>query len=68
MTCWRENFNLQLVIDVGNILDYMYKYVTKKEFSLTSQWNGLIQRIIIQSIGRVQSATISLKTNAKASW
>ena len=26
---WRKKIDIQLVIDIGNLLDYMFKYVTK---------------------------------------
>ena len=68
MLFWRANFNILLVIDIGNILDYMWEYATNHEWSLTRQVNCLIQSIMVQSLVSGQEVTMALKINGKAYW
>jgi hypothetical protein len=35
MECWRANFNFRLTLDLGMVVDYMTKYVTKAESLMT---------------------------------
>ena len=48
MDVWLANHDVQLVLDVGKVVDYMSKYVTKPEVSMTKGFQRAINKIVGQ--------------------
>jgi hypothetical protein len=59
MECWRANVDFRLTLDLGKIIDYMTKYVTKAESPMSSSAASLVRSILESTIhagGEVQTA------------
>ena len=61
MTVWRANMDIQLTIDIGKVVGYMTKYVTKTEASMTKGARRMVTRILESTVDEGQSVGCALK-------
>jgi hypothetical protein len=61
MKVWRANMDMQLTIDLGKVIGYMTKYVTKSEASLTKGAARMMMRVLTKSIEEGHTAQHALK-------
>ena len=61
MPVWRANIDVCLTIDIGKIISYMTKYVTKSEDSMTKGTSSLIQRVMAKQLEDNQSVHAVLR-------
>jgi len=61
MTVWRANMNVQLTINLGKVIGYMTKYVTKMEVSLTKGAQAMMARVLTKSIADGHCAQHALR-------
>ena len=61
MTVWRANMDMQLTIDLGKVVGYMTKYVTKTEASMTRGARRMVNRILQNTVDEGQSVEHALK-------
>jgi hypothetical protein len=61
MECHMANFDVQLTVDVGKIIGYMTKYVTKSEASMTPAAKRMAQRFLKKAMDEGRSVQSVLK-------
>ena len=47
---WGANMDWQLILDSGMVIEYMTKYVTKSDFSISSSCNRFMKRLYTQTV------------------
>ena len=61
MEVWRANMDMQLTIDLGKVIGYMTKYVTKSEASMTRGAQRMVARILCKTMEDGRSVHSALK-------
>jgi hypothetical protein len=61
MRVWRANMDMQLTINLGKVIGYMTKYVTKMEASLTKGAQAMMARVLTKSIADGHTAQHALR-------
>jgi PIF1-like helicase/Helitron helicase-like domain at N-terminus len=61
MDVWRANFDMRLTIDLGKIIGYMTKYMTKAEMGNTKQTQKTMKAIVSQGLAQGQSTVQILR-------
>jgi hypothetical protein len=58
---WRANMDVQLTIDLGKIVQYMAKYVTKAESTITKGGEALMRRVIKDNLNNGSTVNTVLR-------
>ena len=61
MECWLVSIDFRLTVDVGKIVGYMTKYVTKPEASRTKGAQAMINRVLNSTVDEGQTVQAGLK-------
>ena len=61
LQCWMANVDMRLVCDVGKVVQYLTKYITKTEKNMTAGMRYLIKRVLLKSLDDGNSALHSIK-------
>ena len=46
MQFWLANMDFQLMVDIGKVIAYMIKHITKPEIEISSSMNKMVEQII----------------------
>ena len=61
LQCWMANVDMRLVCDVGKVVQYLTKYITKTEKNMTAGMRYLIKKVMLKSLDDGHSALHSIK-------
>jgi hypothetical protein len=61
MGYWRDNMDVRLTIDLGKIVQYMAKYVTKAESTTTKEGTNLMQCVMKDNLANGSTVKTVLK-------
>jgi hypothetical protein len=61
MCHWQANMDVPLTIDLGNIIQYMAKYVTEAKSTMTKGGSSLIQQVIKDNLDNGSTVKTVLK-------